>query len=174
MPAASPALKPPSRLAKGGKTGMRMYSNVFTDPASDSAEQAARLLRARLSPLGGRGAVGESEMDQTRGGGEGRSPGRFGQPLDAQRTAYADLLVENVAGQFARARQLAGAAGQHHAAPGRLVEARGDETVAHQLEGLLDARRDDSDQDRFRHVVGVAFVFLAHQRHGDGLALVGG
>src|ERR1700689_4092791 len=123
MPAASPALKPPSRLAKGGKTGMRMHSNVFTHPASDSAEQAARLLHAH-------------------------------------RAADADLLVENVAGQLAGARQLAGTAGQHHAAPGRLVEARGDKTVAHQLEGLLDARRDDSDQDRFRHVVGVAFVLL--------------
>src|SRR5271154_6926136 len=140
MPAASPALKPPLRLAKGGKTGMRMHSNVFTNPASDSAEQAAWLLRARLPALGGFDAFGESEMDQTCGGGEGRSPGRLGQPLDAQRAADADLLVENVAGQLARARQLAGAAGQHHAAPGRLVEARGGETVAHQLAGLLHAR----------------------------------
>src|SRR5208282_4338787 len=109
MPAASPALEPPLRLAKGGRTGMRRRLDVFTNPTPDSAEKAAWLLRARVTPLGGLGVFGESEMDQSRGGGEGRSAGRLGQPLDGQRAADADLLVEHVAGQFARARQLAGA-----------------------------------------------------------------
>ena len=77
------------------------------------------------------------------------------------------------AGELAHAVQLAGAAGQHDAAAGELVEAASLEAVAHQLEGLLEARLDDADQHRFRHVVGVAVLLLADQRHGDHLALVG-
>ena len=68
--------------------------------------------------------------------------------------------------------QLAGAAGQHDAAAGDLVEAARLEPVAHQLEGLLEARRDDADQQRFRHVIDVAVLLLADLRHGDHLALV--
>ncbi len=56
------------------------------------------------------------------------------------------LLIEDEAGKLARAVQLAGAPGQHHTAAGHLVEPARLETVAHQFEGLLDARRDDADE----------------------------
>src|SRR5947208_1907136 len=48
---------------------------------------------------------------------------RFGKPADARRTTDPNLLVEDQPGQLAGAVQLAGAAGQHHTAPGDLVEA---------------------------------------------------
>ncbi len=95
-------------------------------------------------------------------------------PAMRKRPADANLLVEDERGQLARARKLAGAAGQHDAAADDLVEARGFEPVAHQLEGLLEARRDDADEQRFRHVVGLAVIVLADLRHRDHLALVGG
>ena len=70
--------------------------------------------------------------------------------------------------------QLAGAASQHHAPAGDLVEAARFEPVANHLQGLLDPRGNDADEQRFRDVIDVAFVFLADLRHRDHLALVEG
>src|SRR3546814_1901971 len=76
----------------------------------------------------------------------GRSRCRLGQAGHLCGTADAHLLVEHGRGQLARARELTGAARQHHPAPGYLVEAAELEPRAHQLQRLLHPRLDDADQ----------------------------
>src|SRR6266851_4419839 len=145
----------------------KVLAQPLTNPAENPARRWARRQR-RLGPLR------QGEQQQSGGGRETRAVRRFGEPADPRRTPDPDLLVEDQPGQFAGAVQLAGAAGQHHPAAGDLVEAARFEPVAHHFEGLLDARRDDADQQRFRHVVDVAILFLADLRHRDRLALVEG
>src|SRR3546814_6245226 len=76
-------------------------------------------------------------------------------------------------GQLARARELTGAARQHHPAPGYLVEAAELEPRAHQLQRLLHPRLDDADQKGARDLLRVRGVVFADLRHVDQLALVG-
>src|SRR6185437_16781154 len=111
-------------------------------------------------------------MNEAGGRREGRSLRGFGKTFETRRPADANLFVENEPSQFARAGQLRGAAGQNNTAASDLVEARSFEAFAHQLEGLFEPWRDDADEQRFRHVVGVAVIFFADERNGDGLALV--
>src|SRR5215468_2370614 len=149
-------------------------SEVLAEPVADAADEAVRLLargtvRFRRLDVGLDG-VGE-EADA---GGEGGAAGGLGEAADADRPAHADLLVEHHGGELARAGELAGAAGQHDAAAGDLVEAAGLEARAHQLEGLLEARLHDADEDRFRDRRRLRRVVLADLRHADHLALVGG
>src|SRR5215813_9591 len=149
-------------------------SEVLAEPVADAADEAVRLhargtVRFRSLDVGLDG-VGE-EADA---GGEGGAAGGLGEAADADRAAHADLLVEHHGGELARAGELAGAAGQHDAAAGDLVEAAGLEARAHQLEGLLEARLHDADEDRFRDRRRLRRVVLADLRHADHLALVGG
>src|ERR1700730_2442566 len=123
---------------------------------AEADEHAARLLGERAPPPRRFRALRKGEMDETGRSGESRSARRLGQPFNAKRSADANLLVENECGELARAWQLAGAAGQHDEAAGALVEAAVLEPVAHQLERLLEPRRDDADEERARHLVGLA------------------
>src|SRR5712671_2318670 len=150
---------------------MTRPSKILAQPLANSPE----------NPAGGQprwmrrfGAFRHREQQQARSGRKGRAVRRFGKPLDARWPADPNLLVEDEPGQLAHAMQLAGAPGQYHAAAGDLVEAARLEPVAHHLERLLDAGRDDADQQGFRHVADMAVVFLAYLRHRDRLALVEG
>ena len=84
---------------------------------------------------------------------------RFGEALDSQRSPDTHLFVEDKPGELAHAVKLAGATGQHQPTAGDLVRSTGLQTIAHHLEGLFDARRDDANKQRFRHMLGVT-VFL--------------
>src|SRR4030088_1629432 len=128
---------------------MPRRSQIFAQPLADSTENSAG-----REPRGMRrfGALGHREEQQARRGGEGGAVRRFGEPLDARRSPDPDLLVENEPGELAHAMQLAGAAGQPHAAAGNLVKAARLKPVSHHLEGLLDTRRDDADQEGFRYM----------------------
>src|SRR5712664_885316 len=119
---------------------IRECSKVFLQPVTDAAEESGGR-RAQGARLAWRlGTFGEREMQEPDAGREGRSPSRLGEPGDAQRPPDADLLVEDEAGELAGPRQLAGAAREHDAAAGDLVVAARLEAVAHQLEGLFEAR----------------------------------
>jgi len=96
----------------------------------------------------------------------------FRQAVDAHRSPDSHLLVEDQPGQLAHPVQLAGTARQHDPPPGDLVNAARFQPVAHQLEGLLDARRNDADEEGFRHMVHMAVFLFADRRNGDRLALV--
>src|SRR5215472_3036060 len=96
--------------------------------------------------------------------------GRFGEPRDPLRPAHPHLLVENQPSEFPRAVQLASPAGKHDPAAGHFVEAARLQPIAHQLEGLLDARRDDADEQGFGYMVDV-LLLLADLRDGDHLTL---
>src|SRR5689334_24937231 len=93
--------------------------------------------------------------------------------MNANRTAHADLLVENESGKLSDSTELTAAAGQHDATSGNLVEARSFESRAHELEGLFETRLHDADQDRARDRVGDARFLFADLRNLDDLALVG-
>jgi len=92
------------------------------------------------------GALRHREMEQTCGGRERRTTSCLGEAGDALRAPEANLLVEDQAGEFAGAMQLTGSPGQHHAPSGNLVEPARFEPIAHEFEGLFDARRDDTDE----------------------------
>ena len=111
-------------------------------------------------------------MQKPRRGGEGRPGGRFGHAVDGQRPAHADLLFDNAAGQLADAGELAGAAGEHDAPPGNLVEAGLLEGVTNHLQRLFDARADDSDQHGAGNLTGLGVGILADPRHLDDLPVV--
>src|SRR6185437_5910780 len=108
----------------------------------------------------GLGPLRHREMEKPRGRRKGRSVRRFGKPADMQRAADPDLFVEDQRGQFTYTMKLAGASGQHDATPGELVEAAELKPVAHEFEGLLDARGDDADEKRFGNMVDVPVLFL--------------
>src|SRR5579885_2799803 len=147
-------------------------SQILAQPVTDAPEAAEHAAdRAALRPRR-LGALAEREMQQPRRGRKGRAVRRFGEAREAQRAADADILVEDQRGQLAHPMKLAGAAGEDDAAAGDLVEAADLEAMAHQLEGLFQARRDDADEQRFRHVVDVAVLLFADLRHRDGFALV--
>src|SRR3546814_3994747 len=84
-------------------------------------------------------------------------------------TADAHLLVEHGRGQRARARELTGAARQHHPAPGYLVEAAELEPRAHQLQRLLHPRLDDADQKGARDLLRVRGVVFRSEEHTSEL-----
>src|SRR5262245_31020443 len=94
--------------------------------------------------------------------------------MNANRAAHADLLVENECRKLSDSTELTAAAGQHDATTGDLVEARGFESAAHELERLLEPRLHDADQDRARNRIGDARFLLADLRHLDDLALIRG
>ena len=89
--------------------------------------------------------------EQAGRGREGRAAGRLGQPADADRPADADLLVEDQR-RPARARRASWQAPPVSTTrrPAILSKPLALEPGAHQLEGLLEARLDDADQDRSR------------------------
>src|SRR5579859_2495629 len=111
-------------------------------------------------------------MEEPGSGRKRRPMRRFGESLDPQRPTDPYLLVKNEPGELAHPVKLAGAAGQHHTAPRELVRTAGFEAVAHHFEGLLDARCDDADEHRFRHMLGVPVFLLADLRYRDQFALI--
>src|SRR5262245_44771806 len=98
-------------------------SEVLTEPMADAADEAVRLLANDAARPRQFGIHGDGIGEETGGGGEGRTAGRLGETADAQRPPHADLLIQHQRGQFAHARELAGAAGEHDAAAGDLIEA---------------------------------------------------
>src|SRR6266699_1168931 len=84
---------------------IRSNSKVFLQPVADAAENSGGRHAQRPRLARRLGALGECEMQEPDAGREGWAPGRFGEPGDAQRTADADLLVQDEAGELTRARQ---------------------------------------------------------------------
>src|SRR3984893_10025038 len=111
-------------------------------------------------------------MQEPGSGRKGRAAGRLGQSGDALRPADPDLFVEDQSGNVACPVQLTGAAGQHDAPARDLVEPARLQPIADELKGLLDARRNDPDEQRFRHMIDVPLFLLADLRDGNHLALV--
>ena len=161
------------RLPERGTRSRAGNPSKLRDFRASSARPAPKIPPLRDTRRARRfGALRQREMQQPGGGRKRRTVRRLGQPLDPHRPADPDLLVEDEPGEFARPVHLAGAAGQHDAAAGDLVAAARVEPVAHQLEGLLEARRDDADEQRFRHMADLAVFLFADLRHRDHLALV--
>src|SRR5690606_2342078 len=147
---------------------------VLLQPQPETAEEPAQAFGRASRRTGDLGALGKGEVQQPRACRECGALRGLGEAADLQRPADADLLVENESGELARAGELAGPAGKHDASPGELVEAALLEPVADELERLFEARSDDADEERLRHVIGVSFLLLADLRHRDRLAVVGG
>ena len=99
---------------------MTRPSKILAQPLANSPENPAGGQPRRMRRFG---AFRHREQQQARSGRKRRAVRRFGKPLDACRPADPNLLVEDEPGQLAHAMQLAGAAGQYHAAAGDLVVA---------------------------------------------------
>src|SRR5271166_4854178 len=112
-------------------------------------------------------------MQEADGRRKRRAPRRFGQARNPLRPADSNLLVEDQSGKLTYPMQLTSPTGQHHAAARDFVKAAGLETIAHQLKGLFDARRNDPDKQRFRHVIDMTLILFADLWDSDRLALVG-
>src|SRR6516165_11924522 len=112
-------------------------------------------------------------MQEPDGRRKRRATRRFGQACNPLRPTDSNLLVEDQSGKLAYSLQLTSPTGQHHASAGDFVEAAGFETIAHQLKGLFDARRNDPDQQRFWHVIDMPLILFADLWYSDRLALVG-
>src|SRR5260370_5583763 len=134
---------------------------------SDARREA---LAARLEMLDARNLRIDHQTDCGR---EGGALGRFGQTLNAERTADADLVGEDGAPQGRKTRQLASPARKHQPPPGVSGKPGRLEPIAHELQDLFDARADDADQFGFGQVARVIHV-VADPMHRNGVAFIGG
>src|SRR6185312_13813998 len=148
-------------------------SYVFSKPSPQAENPPVRQSDGIAQRAGRFGLFRKREMHQAGGRREGGAGGRRRQPGDAARHADTDLLVEDQRGEFAHAGELARAARQHDAAARQFVEAGTVEPVAHHVECLFEARRDDPHEIGFRYAVGRRVLVVADLRHRDHLALVG-
>src|SRR5215468_1954048 len=112
-------------------------------------------------------------MQESGCGRKGWTAGRFSQTGDALRPPYPHLLIEDQAGKLSRAVQLTGAPSQHDPPARYLVEPACLQTIAREFEGFFDPRCDNSDEQRFGHVIDMPVILLTDLRDGDHLALVG-
>src|SRR5215467_9231551 len=112
-------------------------------------------------------------MQKPGGGRKSRSAGRFRQAGNVLRPSDPNLFVEDQRRELPRSVELTRTAGQYDPAAGDLVEPAGLQTIAHELERLLDSWRDNSNEQGFGHVIDLAVVLLTDLRNGDHLALVG-
>src|SRR6516225_2704011 len=112
-------------------------------------------------------------MQEPDGRRKRRATRRFRQTRNPLRATDSNLLVQDQSGKLAHSMQLTSPTGQHHASACDFVEAAGFETIAHQLKGLFDARRNDPDQQRFWHVIDMPLILFADLWYSDRLALVG-
>jgi hypothetical protein len=96
----------------------------------------------------------QREGEQAGGSRKRRPPVESASPASRNGPPDADFLVEDRRRDFGHAVELTGAADDDGATAGQLIHTAGLEPAAHQLEGLLDARPDDADQDRARMWLG--------------------
>src|SRR5215470_4004906 len=168
-----PVVVRPEEWSRPPRHGGRVL-NVLTYPHAEAAEEAVRLLRERGTLPQGLGPLRKCELNQAGARGERRPACGLGEPGDAQGLADANLLVENQSRELAHAGELRRSTREHDSAARHLVEAARLEGVPHELEGFLDPGRDDTEQDRLRHVRDLAVFLFAHLGHRYGLALVCG
>ena len=102
------------------------FDRFIRNPASHRSQPRAiglfRPRAPRVDRVSGRG--GRARDEKAERGGVGGTRGRCRQARKGLRPAQPNLLVQHAAGDFARARELAVAAGQHQAPSGGNVEPR--------------------------------------------------
>src|SRR6185437_15570901 len=156
----------------GGLSSVQV-SEIFTQPTSNTVEQAVRVRPLGSSRRTDLGLPPNGVGDESGRSGKGGAGSGFGQAGDPDRPAHADLLVEYELRKLARSGELRGAAGEDDPPAGELVEAARFQARAYQLEGFFQPGLDDADQDRLGDLVGLARAILADLRHVDEFALVG-
>src|SRR5215469_13867722 len=102
-----------------------------------------------------------------------RTAGRLGQARDALWPADPNLFVEDQPGKLAYSVQLTSSTSQHHASARDLVEPASLQTIPHQLESLLNPRRNNPDEQRFRHMIDMTVILFSNLWDSDHLTLVG-
>ena len=94
-----------------------------------------------------------------------------GRPRSAIGRPRRTCLFEDAARQIARAGELTGAAGQHHARAGGVREAGAVQSLLHHLERFFQPRPNDVDHHAARHF-GELMILLTDPRHRQHVALV--